>query len=212
MGLFRKQDDQANANTPSVTSTSTGTSNRYLYSYSGADARPFAWFDEGPALVQNLDSLHTVSISVHEAKGQARALGYRGVKGLARGVRTIAGSLIFTVINDHPLVSIMGQHNQLIDMGLRSPLGWSVDRDMNGVGSMHNTYEFNNRLAVLLPPFNLAVQYVTDQGREYDTSKSEQPESAGWLVKGLEFITEGQVTSVNAVSYTHLTLPTTPYV
>ena len=52
---------------------------------------------------------------------------------------------------------------------------------------------------MLLPPFNLAVQYVTEQGREYDTSKSEQPESAGWLVKGLEFITEGQVTSVNDI-------------
>lgn len=169
----------------------------YRYSYSGADAETFVWFDAAPDLLLPLESVHTVSVSVHEAKGQARALGHRGIRGMARGVRTIAGSIILTVINDHPLRPLLNQYYKI--WGTNDPLGWSMDRHLVGAGSFLNNYDYTNRLAVLVRPFNLAMQYVSETGPAYDESKGERPEGAGWMLRGVEFIDEGQVTSVNDI-------------
>ena len=172
--------------------------NTYRYSYSGADATTLVWFDQKPELISRLSSVHTISVSVHESKGQARALGHRGIKGLARGVRTIAGSLIVTVINDHPLRELIDQYNAL---GSKPQLGWSVDRHQVGIGTLQNAYDYTNRLAVLLPPFNLAVQYVSELSQPADlgTYSGETPDLAGWRLQGVEFLDEGQVTSVNDI-------------
>ena len=212
MGIFSKKDKEPGGALPDTS----GNTNNYLYSYSGADAKPFCWFDEAPELTSNLVSLHTISVSIHEAKGQARALGYRGIKGLSLGVRTIAGSMILTVVNDHPLYPLISQYNTMVafrsqsrgvrdggDSGFedleslynRGEAGWSIDRNMNGVGTL-NGLRYDNRLSTLLPGFNLAMVYVTEQAR---TNEAGQPESAGWLLRGVEFITEGQVTSVNDI-------------
>jgi len=174
-----------------------GRNSKYLYSYSGADADTFAWFPDAPEELIHLQSVHTVSVSVHEAKGQVRALGHRGIKGLARGVRTIAGSIIMTVINDHPLRELMNAYASIY--GTQDPLGWSIDRHMVGTGSFLNNYDYTNRLAVLLRPFNLAIQYVSEVSPLYDESKGETPDGAGWMLQGVEFIDEGQVTSVNDI-------------
>lgn len=180
---------------------STGSRNQYLYSFSGADADTLVWFPQAPELISPLSSVHTISVSVHESKGQARALGHRGIKGLARGVRTIAGSLIVTVINDHPLRELMDQYRAAFIEGryAEPQMGWSLDRHRTGVGSLFNNYDYTNRLAVLLPPFNLAVQYVSEQGKPFDPVRGERPEGAGWMIQGLEFLDEGQVTSVNDI-------------
>ena len=61
----------------------------YSYSFSGADAKSSVFFSQRPDLITRLDTLHTVSVSVHESKAQVRALGYRGTKGLTRSSRTI---------------------------------------------------------------------------------------------------------------------------
>ena len=169
----------------------------YRYSYSGADAETFVWFDAAPDLLLPLESVHTVSVSVHEAKGQARALGHRGIRGLARGVRTIAGSIILTVINDHPLRPLLDQYFDI--WGTSDPLGWSLDRHMVGVGSFLDNYDYTNRLAVLVRPFNLAMQYVSETGPLFNEAEGERPEGAGWMLRGVEFIDEGQVTSVNDI-------------
>src|SRR5687768_2931456 len=107
----------------------------YRYSYSGSDARAYAYFEGRGDKLAVIESLHTISWSVHESKGQARSLGYRGIKGLARGIRTIAGSLITTVIEDNPLASLMNVAVELTnDPAVHWP-GWSVDWHEVGVGS-----------------------------------------------------------------------------
>jgi hypothetical protein len=144
---------------------------QYRYSFSGADARMTVFFPQRPDLISYLDSVHTISISVHEAKSQVRALGYRGIKGLTRSVRTIAGSMILTVVNDHPLRPLLEQYNSMIfSMGEDNgdvnynpmPFGWSVDRDELGVGTHADIYAFNNRLSALLPPFSLIMEFVAE--------------------------------------------------
>jgi hypothetical protein len=127
----------------------------YRYSYSGADSRVFCQVHNVPESLVELDTLNTISVSIHEDKRAARALGYRSPKGFARGVRTIAGSMILTVIEDHPLRAIMDKCGSL---GLWSP-GWSMDEEMVGVGSYGNIYNFNNRLPTLLPPLDFFIIY-----------------------------------------------------
>jgi len=191
--------------------TNSRTGNKYKYSFSGADARVFAWFPQVPSQLQALESVHTLSISIHEAKGPARALGFRGVKGYARGVRTIAGSLIMTVVNDHPLLPLHEQYvHNFVNPGRspEPPQGWSLDRHRSGVGGLFNNYSYNNRIATLLPPFNLAMQFVSETGPEFLSYNSadpvlaqlsENPEGAGLMLTGVEFIDAGLVTSVQDI-------------
>lgn len=181
----------------------------YRYSYSGADATAFAWYEGVEEQIVRLESLHTVSMSVHEAKGQVRTLGYRGIRGLTRSVRTIAGSMIFVVIDDHPL-------RQMMRLAVESPrfhrLGWSEDRDQVGTGSALSNLDFTNRLGTLLPPMHMLVTYVHEV---QNLNRNNSPElvnqiaagqtsdvniqGAALLLKDLEFLDEGLVTSVNDI-------------
>jgi len=208
---------------------------QYKYSFSGADAKMTVFFPQRPDLVSYLDSVHTISVSVHEAKSQVRSLGYRGMKGLTRSVRTIAGSMILTVVNDHPLRPLMEQYHEMIfDMGEINgnfdsnpmPFGWSVDRDELGVGTHADIYAFNNRLAALLPPFSLVMEFVAEmapvtidrstqegsraalEGRDangrtvtrsrgVNTGARALFPGAGMMLQEIEFVDEGFVVSVN---------------
>lgn len=206
----------------------------YRYSFSGSDAKAWAYFEGMEDTIRPLEAMHTISVSVHEAKGQARALGYRGIKGIARGVRTIAGSIIFTVIEDNPLRPLM---DNLRDFDARSDIswpGWSVDRHEIGVGTAFGgEINFSNRMAPLLPPTSILIQYQSEGALwsprgDISTSSNVSTrndlssgdvtvsrerlgsgvpsfgreasiEGAGLLLRGVEFIDEGIVTSINDV-------------
>lgn len=199
---------------------------QYRYSFSGADARAFVYLDGMEDTIRQLEALHTISISVHEAKGQARALGFRGIKGLARGVRTIAGSMILTVIEDNPLRPLMDNLREFISRTGTYWPGWSIDRHEVGTGSAFaGELNFSNRIAPLLPPFNMLIQYVSEGAMWAPSSslglnpdlddfgfnalepgedglfgrRTALIEGAGLLLRGVEFIDEGVVTSSNDI-------------
>lgn len=199
---------------------SQATAQRYNYSFSGADAKTMCFFPQRPDLISPLDTVHTISVSVHEGKSQVRSLGYRGMKGMARGVRTIAGSIILTVVNDHPLRALIDQYNTLLfDSNFAgNPLGWSVDRDETGVGTYANQFAFENRLASLLPPFNILIEFVAEGtpvtkdtttgtpvriGPDGNSSGVENQRllfpGAGLMLQGIEIIDEGFIVSVNDI-------------
>lgn len=173
----------------------------YRYSYSGSDTRAHAWYPQTPGDVRVLESMHTMSISVHEAKGQARALGFKGVKGLARGIRTIAGSIIFTVIEDHPMRPMMESMHDLLGAGHTVP-GWSID-SLLGIGTAVETRALghNNRLCTLLAPMNIVLQYVSEGAKFAEASENStfSINGAAALLEGVEFVGEGLVTSINDV-------------
>jgi hypothetical protein len=52
--------------------------------------------------VMEFGSLQTISISKYKNKPDVRSLGFAGPTGFARGMSTIAGTLIFNQINHHP--------------------------------------------------------------------------------------------------------------
>ncbi len=178
---------------------------QYRYSFSGADAKLLVYFPQKPELMTYLESAHTLSISVHESKSQVRSLGYRGAKGLTRSIRTIAGSLILTVVNDHPLRPLLDQFILMAkdkEIDVNSLLGWSADMDEIGIGSYKDIYTFENRLCSLLPPFNAMIEFVSEISPVTldATSNNSQRKlfpGAGLLIQGIEFIDEGFVVSVN---------------
>ena len=180
---------------------------RYAYSFSGADAKLAAYYPEHPELISYLDSAHTLSVSVHEPKGQVRALGYRGIRGLTRSVRTIAGSLILIVVNDHPMRPLMQQLNTIFansqsESGTFGAAGWSVDRHDIGVGAYNDVMNFENRLSTLLPPCNLLIQYVAENApivKDATSNGRRLFPGAGMLLQGVEFIDESITTSVNDI-------------
>jgi hypothetical protein len=138
----------------------TGRFNRY--SYSGSDIRAYAYYPGMGEELCLLESMATISISVHEAKGQARSLGYRGVKGFSRGIRTVAGTIIMTVVEDHPMRQLVSTVDKFI---AREPTywgGWSLDRSLTGTGTASNMFDFHNRLSTLLPPINIKLVFVSE--------------------------------------------------
>lgn len=84
-------------------------------SFSGADIRAIAYrpgFRLNPADVGNtansdggtfeLGAIQTLSISTFRDKKEVRSLGFQGVQSYVRGSRTIAGTMIFSLLNKHP--------------------------------------------------------------------------------------------------------------
>jgi hypothetical protein len=141
----------------------------YHFSYSGADCRVYASEEDGN--VSLLRSLATASISVHEAKAPVRTLGKRGVVGFTESIRTIAGSLVFIVVNDHPLGHLKDHGKVNNNFSLDMPKGQL------------------RKLSTMLNPIDLYFVYKTEI--------SKQNEQGEMWVKGLRFINEGIVTSVN---------------
>ena len=153
------------------------------FSYSGSDCRAFAI--KGSTEIE-LKSLNTISVSVYESKSPVRRLGHRNVVGFTKSIRTIAGSIILTVIEEHPLQELhrnFGKENV-----------YSVDSDLGYVFGNSET-EKTNRLATLLPDFDLILYYKSEY---YDRGRNEGKEVyAKSKIKGIEFINESIVTSIN---------------
>lgn len=79
------------------------TDDQSLYSFSGGDMRVLLELDansdpQGPRSKQLIE-LSTISVSVHREKALVRAVSYINPKGIARGTRTIAGTMILTQFN-----------------------------------------------------------------------------------------------------------------
>lgn len=181
----------------------------YTYSYSGADCRAYAWFENNPGAVKDLSSLATISISVHEAKAPVRRLGHVGVSGYSKGIRTIAGTMVFLVIEDHPLRTMM----EIDPIGKTSNYYYSEDRD-KGVDS-----EYGVKLSTMISPFNILLKYQTEvvykerslynfENNPFNQLSAESiaerakafnstPGGASMLLKNIEITGESIVTSVN---------------
>ncbi|BCT30274.1 virion structural protein [Bacillus velezensis] len=77
-------------------------------SFSGTDIIAVVTPKNGPSRV--LGELQTISYSVYRPTAPVFALGQIAAKGVVRGARTVAGSLIFTVFDRHVLYEIMKDH------------------------------------------------------------------------------------------------------
>lgn len=141
-----------------------------------------------------LESLATISYQVHEPKAPARALGYRGPKGFARSVRTIAGTMIFIVVEDHPLRGLMEKGHRF------GPKSSSISLDMDRGAGTHTNDNANISISTMIKPFNMLVQYSTEVPSNIngaDQFSVEAPPIASYMLENIEIISEGITTSVN---------------
>lgn len=146
-----------------------------------------------------LESLATISYQVHEPKAPARALGYRAPKGFARSVRTIAGTMIFIVVEDHPLQGLMKVGHRF---GRNSS---SISLDMDRGTGTHTNNNANISISTMIKPFNMLVQYSTevpgstsgDSAGLDRVATVNAPGVASYMLENIEIISEGITTSVN---------------
>jgi hypothetical protein len=147
---------------------------KHRYSFSGSDTKAFAYYNQSDndGKMYRLESMHTLSCSVFEAKGRVRSLGFKSIKGFTRAVREISGTMIMLVIEDHPLRDLMENNpynNSYYGGDKRS---WSLDAHKTARGSS-NSYRYgpsssffsendSTRIPTTLPPFNIVLTYGTE--------------------------------------------------
>jgi hypothetical protein len=148
-----------------------------------------------------LQSLSTISVNIHEPRSQVRSLGFKGIRGFAGSVRTIAGTMIFTIVEGHPLRELMMMDDEVGDRpSHRSP--WSVDNYVTGRGTQTNHFDSYAKVSTMLTPFNLVLQYVSEyqpQNRLLESSVAAGSLYACMEIEGIQLISQGLVTSVNDI-------------
>ena len=116
------------------------------------------------SLPVHLESLATISLSIHEPRSPARALGHKAPKGFARSVRTIAGTMVLLVVEDHPLRKLAYQVEKSQYQSMDA--SWSLDNQM-GQGTYRQPGTLTQlggraRISTLLKPFNITLSYRTE--------------------------------------------------
>lgn len=147
---------------------------KHRYSFSGSDTKAYAYYrqSDNNGKMYHLESMHTLSCSVYEAKGRVRSLGFKSIKGFTRAVREISGTMIMLVVEDHPLRDLMegNPYNNSYYGGDRR--SWSLDAHKTARGSS-NSYRYGpdtnffsendtTRVPTTLPPFNMVLTYSTE--------------------------------------------------
>ena len=84
-----------------------------------------------------IGELQTITYSIHREKAPVRALGFINPKGFTNGMRTIGGSLIFTVFDSHM---------------------------MRRFASADDTRRSGNFITDEMPPFNVTVTFANEYG------------------------------------------------
>jgi hypothetical protein len=141
-------------------------------SFSGADIVTTITPIGGSPIV--FGELQTVSYSIYRPTTPVYALGRIDPKGMVRGQRTIAGSLIFTVFDRHVLQEVMNAYVNPVNS--------------NGTYSMTQD-EINemkqDMLSDELPPFDININFLNEYGN-----------SATLTLYSCHIITEGQTMSI----------------
>ena len=134
------------------------------YTFSGADCDVYAYRGgDIKSKLEKLESIATVSISIYEAKAPVRRLGHASAVGFSGNIRSIAGSIICYLGDDHPLKKI-------------SEPKMLKHKDDYG----------NESVSGRIQPFNMLLLYKNEVDKDYQV-----------LIKNIEIISEGLVTSVN---------------
>jgi hypothetical protein len=119
-----------------------------------------------------LGTLQTLSIQSHREKNPVRALGTSYVKGYTRGQRTIAGSMIFTLFDEHALAALIRAMNH--DTAKR-------------YGEMYDT-DLSSLMIDQLPPIDLTILFCNEYGAMSKMS-----------LYGVEFINNGMTLSIEDI-------------
>ena len=143
----------------------------YPFSFSGTDVE--AYIIQGADTFYKLNSLSTVSFQVNEQKSPVRRLGYVTPVGFTRAIRTIAGTLVLTVLKDHPL-NIVG------DDKTSKPLNTTKYHPLTEV--------LGSNKVIQNKEFDLLLKYQSEGNRRFYSE---------FKIIGINLISQSMVTSVN---------------
>ncbi len=138
----------------------------------------------------SLDDLQTVSFQVHADKQPVRGLGSSYPRGYTCGSRLCAGSMIFTVLREHPLIKVIDAIN-------KNPAGLLSSTSRHQVPNALTSYDLipTSATADHLPPLHLNIIGVNEGGSACITT-----------LFGVQFINDGMVMSIqNIVTESTLT-------
>lgn len=142
-------------------------------SYSGADIVATITPLGGKPMV--FAEIQTISYSIYRPIMPVTALGRINPKGIVRGPRTIAGSLIFTVFDRHALKEILN-HYSMDPSGLGPAYNFTTD-DIQDIRKYAKTDE--------MPPFDINITFMNEYGN-----------SSTLNLYGIYILTEGQTMSI----------------
>ena len=161
----------------------------YSFSFSGSDCHTFVSFmspslygDNTAAAKIKLDCINTISISVHEQRTPVRRLGHSGVVGFAGSIRTVAGSIIMTIIKDNPFDELIkksgvrsrwgarvtsSDSNTQIYSDVKHPYNYKGYRDSYEYTRTNNspTSSFNIQNLTTLPAMKFRMEFVSEYYR-----------------------------------------------
>lgn len=120
-----------------------------------------------------IGNLQTISYSSFREKFPVRTLGRVGPKSYTRGARTIAGSMIFTVLHETAL-------KELINIGLNF-----YSTGVGVAGSDSAFPEFSTILVDQLPPLDITLFFSNEVG-----------DMSYMVLYGVELVSEGQTMSI----------------
>ena len=132
-------------------------------------------------IVHELGVIQTLSVSSFREKHAVRSLGFQNAVGYTRGNRTIAGHLIFSLVNQHPFVDKNGRRGGILEQvsgGIGSPQSFSHPDDddeddvlAHQINRRHQ-YDFTWDSQTFghlmhpdeLPPFDIIVTFANEAG------------------------------------------------
>ncbi len=117
-----------------------------------------------------LATLQTLSVQSHREKHPVRALGSSYVRNYTRGPRTIAGSMIFTMFNEHSLAQLIRS------MGNAKLYGEGKDNEISSL------------LIDQLPPVDVTIVFANEYGSLSSMS-----------IYGVEFLNNGMTMSIEDI-------------
>lgn len=120
-------------------------------SFSGADIIATFTPRNGKPIV--LGEVQTISYSTYRPTTPVYGLGMANPKGVVRGARTIAGSLIFTVFDRH----VLAEMKQSIEESYKSA---QLDWDKAGFDK-----KISNMKTDEIPPFDISISFMSEYGQ-----------------------------------------------
>lgn len=144
-------------------------------SFSGADAVATITPLGGKPRV--FGEIQTLSYSIYRPTTPVYTLGRINPKGVVRGQRTIAGSLIFTVFDRHVLKSVIDSYNFSKDSKDKKNLYKFTGSELKEMKNNMKTDE--------MPPFDINITFMNEYGN-----------SATLNIYGVHILTEGQTMSI----------------
>jgi hypothetical protein len=142
-------------------------------SFSGADIVASIRTSGGKPIV--FGEIQTISYSIYRPMQPVYSLGRVNPKGVVRGPRTIAGSMIFTVFDRHVLKQVMDSYKNQ-DQSFKASYGMDSS-DIDNLRKYAKTDE--------MPPFDINISFMNEYGQ-----------SATLDIYGIYIMSEGQTMSI----------------